>query len=186
MTGHQLADDAAAELSTTPRVNRDPEIVTAKQSRLHEPHIAPITNLVEAIRTERHDPRVPYVDPISGRIDAQVLFLLETPARAAALAAQCCPPITTTGPLRTCGSTTGHLACAVTGVSPRPGRPGVGQGCPWSWGRPRPRSGAAGVDGLLLAVPYLPVGHGRRCEGVASPTRDEPAPSQAARFPACG
>lgn len=73
------------DLSDAPRANRDSETVKAKLARLNEPHIARITRLVEEIRAVRGHPGVPYVDPTLGGVNAQVLFLLETPARAAAL-----------------------------------------------------------------------------------------------------
>ncbi|HEX5595455.1 MAG TPA: uracil-DNA glycosylase [Micromonosporaceae bacterium] len=71
-------------LSGSPRANRDPQTVEAKLARLSEPHIAPITRLVEEIRAIHGQANVPYVDPTFAGVDAQVLFLLEIPARAAA------------------------------------------------------------------------------------------------------
>ena len=81
----RLMHDALMDLSVAPRANRDPQTVKTELARLHEPHITPITDLVEEIRTERGHQGVPYVDPTLGGMHAQVLFLLETPARAAAL-----------------------------------------------------------------------------------------------------
>ena len=74
------------------RSNRDAAIVDGKLSRLHEPHVAPITELVEQLRKERATDSVPYVDPTLGGVRARVLFLLETPARAAALKSQMLSP----------------------------------------------------------------------------------------------
>ncbi|MCO1594866.1 uracil-DNA glycosylase [Micromonospora sp. RHAY321] len=87
-----LPDDPVMDLPGAARVNRNPDLVTAKLARLHEPHIAPITDLVEELRAERGDQSVPYVDPTLGGVHAQVLFLLETPARAAALGSSMLSP----------------------------------------------------------------------------------------------
>ena len=45
--------------------------------RLDEPHIAPITAFIRAMRERGH--HVPNVDPNGGSIEARVLFLLESP-----------------------------------------------------------------------------------------------------------
>lgn len=66
-----------------PRAHRDPRIVDVKLSRIRELHIAPITDLIERIRRET-GLDVPLVDPSFGGVGAEVLFLLEAPARAAA------------------------------------------------------------------------------------------------------
>ena len=72
------------DLTTRPRANRDSEVVKAKLARLEEPHVVPITRLVDQIRAlVGRD--VPYVDPTLGGVDAEVLFLLESPDRGAAL-----------------------------------------------------------------------------------------------------
>jgi uracil-DNA glycosylase len=68
-----------------PRSNRDPKIVAAKLGRLREDHIAPISALVDRIHVATRNQAVPYVDPTSGGVNARVLFLLETPAKTAAL-----------------------------------------------------------------------------------------------------
>ncbi|WP_446210109.1 hypothetical protein [Micromonospora sp. IBSANI012] len=94
------------DLSLASRANRDPEIVKTELARLHEPHIAPITDLVEEIRKERGQQGVPYVDPTLGGVQAQVLFLLETPARAAALGSAMLSPDNDDWPPHTCGSST--------------------------------------------------------------------------------
>lgn len=70
-------------LSTAPRANADPQVVRGKVARLRDPHIEPISDLVEQLAAE-HPSGVPYVDPDSGGVTAWVLLLLEAPARAAA------------------------------------------------------------------------------------------------------
>ncbi|GAB3143370.1 hypothetical protein GCM10027290_19540 [Micromonospora sonneratiae] len=72
------------DLTNRPRGNRDAETVKAKLARLGEPHIAPITRLVEEIRALAGRPELPYVDPTFGGVNAEVLFLFDTPTRAAA------------------------------------------------------------------------------------------------------
>jgi uracil-DNA glycosylase len=72
------------DLTSGPRANRDSGIIKTKLARLDEPHIVPISRLVDEIRALAGRD-VPYVDPTLGGVDAEVLFLLETPARAAAL-----------------------------------------------------------------------------------------------------
>lgn len=46
-------------------------------ARLSEPHIRPLMDLVEGIRSRGHE--VPNVDPNDGGVHARALFLLETP-----------------------------------------------------------------------------------------------------------
>jgi hypothetical protein len=53
--------------------------------RLREEHVAPISALVERLRVATGNKGVPYVDPTLGGVNAHVLFLLETPAKTAAL-----------------------------------------------------------------------------------------------------
>ena len=48
------------------------------RARLREPHIAPITDLVDRLRSEK-GPDIPYVDPHTGGIDARILFVLKRP-----------------------------------------------------------------------------------------------------------
>jgi hypothetical protein len=71
------------DLTSGPRANRDAEVVKAKLALLDEPRIAPLTRLVEEIRV-LVGTDVPYVDPTLGGVDAEVLFLLDAPARSAA------------------------------------------------------------------------------------------------------
>ena len=52
----------------------------ARYARLAEPHILPLTQLVEQVRRERGcGSAVPYCDPADGGIHADCLFLLEAP-----------------------------------------------------------------------------------------------------------
>jgi uracil-DNA glycosylase len=63
-----------------------PAARTARHARLREPHILPLTGLVERIRQEQGcGLAVPYCDPDDGGIQAECLFVLEAPgARAVA------------------------------------------------------------------------------------------------------
>lgn len=85
--------------SSAPKRHKDTAFLEAKQSRLWEPHVAPINQFVDRIREEIQSglaaatlagdetPQVfvPYVDPDSGGTRARVLFVLESPAGPAAL-----------------------------------------------------------------------------------------------------
>ena len=52
----------------------------ARLAELWEPHIAPLTAFVDALRAEMGaDYRIPYFDPWDGGIAAEVLYLLEAP-----------------------------------------------------------------------------------------------------------
>lgn len=83
------------QFSDRPKMHRETDFLSAKQARLWEPHIAPINRFVDEIRAEiesevAQDRRtsqvyVPYVDPDSGGAAAQVLLVLESPSRKAAL-----------------------------------------------------------------------------------------------------
>lgn len=67
------------------KAHRSPAFLAAKRRRLREEHVAPVQVLVDAIRQERGEASVPYVDPDSGGVCARVLFILESPAGPAAL-----------------------------------------------------------------------------------------------------
>lgn len=75
----------SAPAAMAPKQHRDREFLARKQSRLLEEHVAPVQALVDEIREERGTDSVPYVDPDSGGVGAKVLFILESPARPAAL-----------------------------------------------------------------------------------------------------
>ncbi len=56
------------------------EYRTARLKELHEPHIKPLTDFVEALRVEAGpEAAIPYFDPWDGGIHSEVLFLLEAP-----------------------------------------------------------------------------------------------------------
>ncbi len=61
--------------------NADPNVVAAKRSRIHAPHVAPLNELADRIAdSEGLDRgRVPYVDPDTGGIRARMLVLLDNP-----------------------------------------------------------------------------------------------------------
>lgn len=69
-----------ASAQTAPKLFADPDAVRAREARLHEPHIAELTELVERIRLARGGASsVPWFDPDSGGRDAEVLLLFEAP-----------------------------------------------------------------------------------------------------------
>lgn len=52
----------------------------ARLLQLHAPHIAPLTNFVNELRSEAGpDAAIPYFDPWDGGVEAEILFLLEAP-----------------------------------------------------------------------------------------------------------
>ena len=61
-----------------PRTMRDPAVREARLAALGEPHVAPLTDLVHALR-ERDGSEYPYFDPADGGTEASILFLLEKP-----------------------------------------------------------------------------------------------------------
>jgi hypothetical protein len=67
-------------LIDVPKLLSDPMARAARQAELYEPHIAPLTEFVEKLRTEvgPHG-SIPNLDPWDGGIDAEILFLLEAP-----------------------------------------------------------------------------------------------------------
>ncbi|MDP9442279.1 MAG: uracil-DNA glycosylase [Actinomycetota bacterium] len=65
---------------SAPKLFADPAAVRAREARLHEPHIAELTELVERIRMARGgDNSVPWFDPDSGGRNAEILLLFEAP-----------------------------------------------------------------------------------------------------------
>jgi uracil-DNA glycosylase len=59
---------------------RDLAVCRERLAAIREPHISPLTNLVESIRRDRGVvAEVPYFDPTDGGINAMCLFLLEAP-----------------------------------------------------------------------------------------------------------
>src|SRR6266699_3855017 len=67
-------------LVDTPKLLGDPQARTARRAQLHQPHIAPLTAFVEALRDEiRQGSNIAYFDPWDGGVDAEILYLLEAP-----------------------------------------------------------------------------------------------------------
>jgi uracil-DNA glycosylase len=66
------------------KVLGDPACVRLRASRLDEPHVRPLTALVERMRRQARRPDVPWFDPDSAGVHASVLLLLEAPGRRAA------------------------------------------------------------------------------------------------------
>lgn len=63
-----------------PKLLGEPKAVADRRQSVHEPHISPLTDYVETLRSEAGDGAdIPYFDPWDGGIDATVLFLLEAP-----------------------------------------------------------------------------------------------------------
>jgi uracil-DNA glycosylase len=63
-----------------PKTLGDPKSRSERFARIRLPHVAPLTRLVERIRSDRDcGDAVPYFDPEDGGIDARCLFLLEAP-----------------------------------------------------------------------------------------------------------
>jgi len=62
-----------------PKILGRADVVAARGAQLAEPHVAPLTACVEALRTEHPGAGIPYFDPWDGGIGASVLFLLEAP-----------------------------------------------------------------------------------------------------------
>lgn len=50
-----------------------------RRQRLHEPHIAPLTDYVETLRGAHPAWEFPYFDPLDGGVNADLLVLLEKP-----------------------------------------------------------------------------------------------------------
>src|SRR2546426_11964409 len=69
-----------------PKLLADPAACAARTKQLREPHIAPLTVFVEALRTQGGpDLSIPNFDPWDGGIDADILYLLEAPGPKAVL-----------------------------------------------------------------------------------------------------
>jgi Uracil DNA glycosylase superfamily len=63
----------------SPRAFRDPAKVAARRQMLNEPHIAPLTRFVAGLRSKHPGVAFPDFDPLSGGVDAEILFLFEKP-----------------------------------------------------------------------------------------------------------
>jgi len=70
----------------TPKLLADPAACAARSGQLHEPHIAPLTALVETLCAQvGPHVSIPNFDPWDGGIDAEILYLLEAPGPKAVL-----------------------------------------------------------------------------------------------------
>ncbi len=69
--------------SDQPKLFHDPLAAKARLAQLNEPHIKPLTEFVETLRSEVGSASIPYFDPWDGGINAECLFLLEAPGRKA-------------------------------------------------------------------------------------------------------
>lgn len=67
-------------LEDVPKQLGKPHVLALRQSQLHEPHIAPLTDFVHRLREKvGPDASIPYFDPLDGGVNAEILFLLEAP-----------------------------------------------------------------------------------------------------------
>ena len=67
-------------LPDLPKSLADPDERLARLQLLEQPHVAPLTDFVRALRVEMGpDYAIPYFDPLDGGIHASVLYLLEAP-----------------------------------------------------------------------------------------------------------
>lgn len=67
-------------MTDLPKLLADPQARADRRTQLHEPHIAPLTGFVGALRDEVGPSAViPDFDPWDGGIDAEILYLLEAP-----------------------------------------------------------------------------------------------------------
>jgi uracil-DNA glycosylase len=65
-----------------PKAHYFPDVVADKRRRIHDPHAAPLTQLVDEINEVRSH-RTPWFDPNGGGTGVRVLFLHENPGRRA-------------------------------------------------------------------------------------------------------
>jgi uracil-DNA glycosylase len=67
-------------MTDLPKLLADPHVRADRRAKLHESHIAPLTEFVEALRTDvGPDMIIPQFDPWDGGVDAEILYLLEAP-----------------------------------------------------------------------------------------------------------
>lgn len=64
-------------LPMIPRRHANPVFLAVKLTRIDEPHVASLNEMVRRIRVKHVG--VPYFDPESGGVNARILFLLEAP-----------------------------------------------------------------------------------------------------------
>ena len=69
-----------ADAPADPGSLAEPDVRAARRALLQGPHIAPLTELIDQIRTETgFGDAVPYIDPLDGGVDARALLILESP-----------------------------------------------------------------------------------------------------------
>jgi uracil-DNA glycosylase len=68
--------------ASTAKCLHDPLLCRLRKLRIHEPHVAALSALVERIRADCHA-GVPDFDPLDGGVEAECLFVLEAPGRKA-------------------------------------------------------------------------------------------------------
>lgn len=76
--------DASSTVPLRPKALRSEPARAGRLSLLREPHVAPLTTVVEAIRRDTGlGSLVPWLDPTSGGVEARALLLFEAPGPAA-------------------------------------------------------------------------------------------------------
>lgn len=73
-----VSDACYSDRMTLHKRMKDPRFRQEQWDRRYDPHIAPINRLVDDLQREA-DVRMPYVAPHYGGINAEVLFIFETP-----------------------------------------------------------------------------------------------------------
>lgn len=63
----------------TARRLADRRVREERTAHVYDPHVAPINRLVDRIVEQEGCGRLPYADPLSGGVDAEVLFVLRAP-----------------------------------------------------------------------------------------------------------
>lgn len=79
VNGEIVHQPDATAIPEGPRALRDLTAIEARQERLNDPHIAPLTQYVARLRTQHPSWEFPDFDPFDGGIEAELLFLLEKP-----------------------------------------------------------------------------------------------------------
>lgn len=78
-TGDKVRQPVSTAVPEGPRTLHDPTAIEARQARLNDPHIAPLTQYVVRLRNRHPSWEFPDFDPLDGGIEAELLFLLEKP-----------------------------------------------------------------------------------------------------------
>jgi len=77
------ADGRPSDPALEPRAHRGRHEVERKLGLIDEPHLAPLTDFVRRLRTERGPDSVPWFDPTEAGTEAPILLLFENPGRKA-------------------------------------------------------------------------------------------------------